>query len=458
MNILYLFVVVVIAALMAGAGVFIARRERAEVEFIFPKRTLNTLSSIATLVASAAGVWILFTPVETTIQFGVIALGGYALGQALPLILIAILGVRVLRLMPQTTSLPQWAQERYGKRMASAVLVICLFYMFIFLTAELTAIGKAVSVLAQIPLSITVPIIAVATWAYTNRGGFRAVVFTDKIQLSILVPLLILIFLFVLLQTKEAPEVTLRTTYLPGWTFALTLIIAIVAAQLFNQSLWQRAYACRNDKTLRISFFIAGLAMVPLIFLAGSFGFLIGDLSPRHPETAMFELMNSLAPIWLILLLLILAVLLVMSSLDSLLNALAGLIVQPLLSQRNSPTASASKVIGISRWATSIITILAILVAVPGYSVLYLFLVADMLCAGMAFPLFYGLYNKKINEVGALFGCIGGIAAGILFMPKPDFSPLIVHPLGSGWLESFLAASLVSCLLTLCITRFSRPS
>jgi len=456
MNVLYLFVIVVIAGLMAGAGVFMAKREGAGLEFIFPKRTLNTLTSIATLVASAAGVWILFTPVETTIQFGIIALGGYALGQALPLILIAILGVRLLRLVPQTISLPQWAQERYGKKMAGAVLIVSLFYMFIFLTAELTAIGKAVSVLAQIPLSVTVPIIAIATWAYTNRGGFRAVVLTDKIQISILVPLLLLVFLFVLLQTKEPPTVALRTTYLPGWTFALTLIIAIVAAQLFNQSLWQRAYACRNDRTLRISFLIAGIAMIPLIFLAGSFGFLIGDLSPRHPETAMFELVNSLAPVWLILLLLILAVLLVMSSLDSLLNALAGLIVQPL--QPNSHTASGSKVIRISRWATSIITILAILVAIPGYSVLYLFLVADMLCAGMAFPLFYGLYNKKVNETGALFGCAGGITAGILFMPKPDFSPLIPHFLGSGWLESFLAASLVSGVFTLLIAKFNRPS
>ena len=82
----------------------------------------------------------------------------------------------------------------------------------------------------------------------------------------------------------------------------------------------------------------------------------------------MFELVNSLAPVWLILLLLILAVLLVMSSLDSLLNALAGLIVQPLqplLKQRNSHIESSSKVIRISRWATSILTILAILVAVP---------------------------------------------------------------------------------------------
>ena len=458
MNIFYLFAVVVVAGLMAGAGVFMAKREGAGLEFIFPKRSLNTLASIATIVASAAGVWILFTPVETTIQFGIIALGGYALGQALPLILIAVLGVRLLRLMPQTTSLPQWAQERYGRKMASAVLVICLFYMFIFLTAELTAIGKAVSVLAQIPLSITVPIIAIATWAYTNRGGFQAVVFTDKIQLSILVPLLILVFLFILLQTKEMPAVAFRTTYLPGWTFALTLIIAIVAAQLFNQSLWQRAYACRNDKTLRVSFLIAGIVMIPLIFLAGGFGFLIGDLLPRHPETAMFELVNSLAPVWLILLLLILAVLLVMSSLDSLLNALAGLIVQPLIKQRNSHIESNSKVIRISRWATSILTILAILVAVPGYSVLYLFLIADMLCAGMAFPLFYGLYNKRINEASALFGCVGGIAAGILFMPKPDFSPLIPHFLGSGWLQSFLAASLVSCALTLLIAKLNRPS
>ena len=391
--------------------------------------SLGFFSSVATLVASAAGVWILFSPPQAAGWAGLKGLSGYALGQAAPFFVLAILGTRLLKMLPQGYSLPTWANTRYGRGAALFALVVCFFYMGIFLAAELTAIGTAAVLIADIPRWLTVVAVAFGTWLYTNRGGFGSVVWTDKIQFAILLPLLILMFVFVLVSLPEHiqsdQDFVLTETLFPqfGAGFGVTLFIAILAAQVFNQTLWQRAYACRNERVMRWSFFSAGLLIIPIILIAGSFGIFALRLNilADTAETELFLVMAQLAPEWLLLLLLLVAILLVMSSLDSLLNALAECATEFV----SGPAAAADKSSAYIRYAvTSVLALLAALVAMRGYSVLYLFLLADLICAGTVFPLFYGLYKKSFSQSHMLVSAACGILCGLVFMISPSFGPL----------------------------------
>ena len=456
----YLGVFILTAAATLISSLLLRKKEKNEKDFLFLNRSLGIFPAVATLVASAAGVWILFTPVEATVNFGMLALIGYALGQALPFVIIAFLGTRLLNVLPEGKTLPEWAQIRYGRKTGLLILTICFLYMLLFLTAELTAIGKVISILTEVPLSITVPIIALSTWFYTVRGGFRAVVFTDGIQFCILLPIIVLIFLIIVFQTEPFiinrlwDSDLLSISHKPGWAFGCTLIIAIIAAQLFNQSLWRRVYACRDLPTMRNAFFISAIITFPLILIVGGFGFIAYDMGfTKDAETGLFQLMNALAPPWALMFLIIAAVVLVMSSMDSLLNSLAELTVQEMTNRGHGLTNMRK----MSRYSITFFAVAASLLALPGYSVLYLFLIADMLCAGTVFPLFYGLYSRANNQRAVLFGAASGIVSGIFFMPRPDFiTPLIAHPFGSGWLQSFIAAVVVSLLVTLYVSRRKR--
>ncbi len=392
--------------------------------------SLGFFSSVATLVASAAGVWILFSPPQAAGWAGLKGLSGYALGQAAPFFVIAILGTRLLKMLPQGYSLPTWANIRYGRGAALFALVVSFFYMGIFLAAELTAIGTAAVLISDIPRWLTVGAVAFGTWLYTNRGGFGSVVWTDKIQFAMLVPLLILMFVFVLVSLPEHiqsdQDFVLTETLFPqfGAGFGVTLFIAILAAQVFNQTLWQRAYACRNERVMRWSFFSAGLLIIPIILIAGSFGIFALRLNilADTAETELFLVMAQLAPEWLLVLLLLVAILLVMSSLDSLLNALAECATE-FVSGRAA--AAAGKSSAYIRYAvTSVLALLAALVAMRGYSVLYLFLLADLICAGTVIPLFYGLYKKSFSQTHMLVSAVCGILCGLVFMISPSFGPL----------------------------------
>jgi len=76
--------------------------------------------------------------------------------------------------------------------------------------------------------------------------------------------------------------------------------------------------------------------------------------------------------------------------------------------------------------------------------VLYLFLLADLLCSAAAFPVFYGLFSRKHDGFTATTSTITGLIAGLFFFPAPGDKPTFL-------LESFLLAAFVPVVTTVLI-------
>ncbi len=222
-------------------------------------------------------------------------------------------------------------------------------------------------------------------------------------------------------------------------------MIAIIAAELFNQGNWQRVYACKDDQTVRRAFLGSALVILPLLFLSGLLGVIAAGFN-LSGTTAFFDLLQVLAiPSWLLGAVVLLAVALVMSSLDTLLNGISAVFTVDLLRLSHRP----EQVLMISRILTVAVGIPAVAIASQGYSVLYLFFVADLICAALLFPIIFSFYNRYQSASNAFISSVAGIAIGALFFPKPDFSPLFAVPGGGDLLNSFAAALLSSTLITL---------
>jgi len=69
---------------------------------------------------------------------------------------------------------------------------------------------------------------------------------------------------------------------------------------------------------------------------------------------------------------------------------------------------------------------LVFILASKGYSILYLFLLADLLCCAAVFTIFYGFFSKKIDTKLAAFSIFCGLLFGLLFFPSPDFQSSIL--------------------------------
>ncbi len=456
-----LVVTIATTAIFTLLGLFYVSRQQQDLEsYTTSRNSTNTRAMVATMVASGMGAWILFAPPEAaSVMGGLSALVGYALASALAVALFAILGPRLRHLMPQGHSLTEYARHRYGKPMYWLTEAITLFYMFVYLAAELTAIAKALQLLADVPLGATALVIMVAVLVYTLYGGLSASIYTDRLQFFVVLPLLLVAFVAAVASlggwgaaTLPVVQATPELTSLAnpdGQKFGLTLIIAIVAAEIFNQGNWQRIYAAKNNSVLRGAFLAASfLFILPMVVIAGLLG-LFATQFGLAGDTAYFALLQQLqAPGWLLGLVMVLAVSLVMSSIDTLLNGMASLFTQDVL--QLNPATNRRRVLNLSRLLMIVAALPAVWIASQGLSVLYLFFVADLVCAGAVFPLLLGLYSRRIGGMNALVSSIVGIAAGALFFPKPDFSPLVAGlPGGGDLLMSFGAALLVSTVVSL---------
>lgn len=444
--------------LYLAVGVAVVRgRVRSAEDYVSARYTAGAWETGASLFAAGLGAWILFSPPEAAARTGIVALGGYALGSALAIGAFLWVGPRIRELLPQGHALTEFALHRFGRGMHALVLGVTAFYMFIYLTAELTAAGHAVNALTGIPRPAAVLVVLLATLAYTAYGGLRATLATDVVQAAVLVPLLLLVTAALTAAAgglshitaalgQRAPEL-LDPASPAGWQTALTLVIAILGANLFNQGTWQRVWVCRDLRTLRAALAWSALATLPVIVLAGWIGLLAqagGVL--KNPSAALFDLMAAQAPGWVTLAVLVLAITLVMSTADTLLNALVSLfaVEAARLGYRGG------RLLSLSRWWTLLPAALAAAVAIRGYSVLYLFLIADLVCVAAAVPTFYGLYRARLSGPAAALTGLAGMVAGAWLFPDPGFTR-------GNLLLSFILAGAVPLVLCALAGRFSAP-
>lgn len=434
------------AAAFAIAGMAYARRYRGNLEeYIVARNSQGSVATIMTLLASSLGAWILFSPAQAATWGGLAAVIGYALGSMSPRIAMIPLGKRMRELMPNGHSLTEFLILRYGRPMYWLTLAIMVFYMFIALTAELTAIGKLVQLLAPVPLWVSAAIVMVATLIYTTYGGLRASIFTDKMQVIIIIPLVAALIGIgwqvtggigpVTERLQETAPRLLDLGDFAGIKAGLTFFFAILLTGIFHQGNWQRIYSAKDIPSMRRGFLLGGVLVVPFIFIMGLFGLAFVALTPDGDDSvALFAVILSEIPMWLAVALIPLGIALVMSSVDTGISAISSIVAVDV--SRAVPTATPAKLMRLARWLVVLMSIPALFVAAQGYSVLYLFLLADLLCAAAAFPVFYGLFSRSHDGFSAMAGTLAGLVAGLVVFPMPG-APMTYL------LESFLLAAVV---------------
>lgn len=449
------------AILFAVPGLIYARRKQDKLDdFLVARNSQSSWATLLTLLATTMGTWILFGPAQAATWGGIGAITGYALGALAPRLIMIPLGKRIRELMPEGHTLTEFVFNRYGRSVYGFVLAIMLFYMFIGLTASLTAIAKMVALLSPVPLWTTAAIVMFTTLVYTLYGGLRVTIFTDRVQMLVILPFLALLIAFGWMATggigpaiaglqEKAPHL-IDPWDINGLKSGLTFFIAVVLTGLFYQGTWQRIFAARDNKVIRNGFILSGVLSFPIIFIMGLFGLAFVGLGlPGDGSVALFSVLLDSIPLWFAIGLLPFGLALIMSSADSTISGLTSILVVDL--RRLLPKMSGRRLLVLSRWLIILLSLPVLLVASQGYSVLYLFLLADLLCCAAAFPVFFGFYNARYHSFNAVVSIIGGLISGLWLFPMPG-EPMTYL------LESFLLASLVPVLVSLLLLLLPNPN
>ena len=453
-------VVAICAAFLAlGVGYAWRRRRQSVEDYTISRNHAPVNVGIATLVASMFGTWVLLSPGETGANFGIIALVGYALGMAGIPVMFMFVGPRIRQLMPNGHSVTEYVRHRFGMAPFVAIFVVIIFVIGIFITAEMTAITAAVSILTGSPAWATAAAVGLVVIAYTAYGGLRVSIFTDRIQFWVLLPaLLLLVIVGAALITGRGvwdaagPANLLSVTRADSYFFGLVLIIGIITSNAFHPGMWQRVYTVESQRSLNRSLWGAAAVAIPLTFVMGMTGIAAvgnGSVAPfQYPQVAaaLFSLATDLFPLWMHFLMLVCALMLAMSTLDTLMNGLASGMAADLA----GVGVSRGLLLSLARAVTVVVAVPAIIVAAQGFSVLYVFLIADLIGAAIAVPMLAGLYSRRMPGWGVLLAGGVGIVIGALYYPTTDLlTPwALTAPFGGQMFFAFGSALVVASAIT----------
>ena len=123
------------------AGIYYSKKYQGINNYLVANRNIGIFSLTTSLVASALGTWVLFGPSSAATWGGIGAVIGYALGTAFPLFILMYLGERFRKLYPRGKPFIEAIRIRFGKKLFKLILLLSIFYMTIFLIAEVTAVS-----------------------------------------------------------------------------------------------------------------------------------------------------------------------------------------------------------------------------------------------------------------------------------------------------------------------------
>ena len=426
MNIILVISLFVVCLGFMSFGYFLSRGKISQSAFLVSDRNINAFSLTFSLTASCFGIWILIGPAEASTWGGVGAVIGYAAGQSFVFLYFSKIGEKIRKILPNAKSLTEVIQKRYDQKVLKLVLILTILYLYVYFCAEVTAISKVVNLILGIPLWLTAALTIISTLIYSLKGGLKISIITDKFQFWIIIIFLIIIF-FILNHKIDflSPDVIIKSNLsieFSGFTAGITFFIAVFATNLFDQGIWQRVYASKNIDVLKKGFIAAFCIVFITILLLGLVGIYASiNEKIKDPSTIIFSLLINKDYLLLNLLILILSLTLVLSSLDTLIASISSLFVIHSNKFIKKKNINYFYITGGIILAGS-----AFYISSKGMSVLYLFLLADLLCCAAAIPIFYGFYNKKIRHYDVFKAIIFGIILGLLLFPSIDFSESIL--------------------------------
>ena len=448
-----LILVTIISLIFVVLGIYHSKKYQGLNNYLIADRNVGLFSLTMSLTASALGAWILFGPASASTWGGVGAIIGYSLGTAFPMFFLIFLGKKIRKEFPKGSSLIEFMRKKFGKSLFKLILLMTIFYMFIFLCAEVTAVAVLINYISGTDLWMTALIVLLSTLAYTLYGGLKASMFTDNIQMIVIGILLLISFIYIYSFTgsqfsfkfiRENNPHLLSSSYVPGYTAGLTFFIAVAATNLFHQGNWQRVYAAKNFDTLKKSLIISFFIIIPIVFYMGFTGMVAFSIEPNiRPDLGFFSLLLKEQTILLSLFIVILGLSLTISTVDTLINAISSLIVVDGKATFN--LRKKTNYLKLSKILILFLSIISFIIASRGFDILYLFLLADLFCCAFVLTVFYSFYKKNITEKIAYTSIVIGLAGGFLIFPIPDFSKSllfgIIIPIES--LSPFISQSLL---------------
>jgi Na+/proline symporter len=343
----------------------------------------------------------------------------YAFSSACPLLIFAALAPVIRRKCPEGFVLTEWTRQRFGVPTALYLGAMTLLTLFLYMVAELSAIGQVVTALTGMYGLPVMIVQCVITTIYTSLGGFTISFMTDNVQGTMVIGLIIIATITIGTHVDIQPDLIASSGLLEpsliGWQILYVLPVAILTNDFFLANYWLRAFASKTDKDLWIGISIAVVVILIILILVGFTGLIAawsgaypGDPPVEDGSVAFFLLLATL-PSWVIGIVLVMVVTLSTAAFDSLQSAMVS-------SASNDIFRNKLNVWWI-RGMVVLIIIPVVVIAIQAPGILQIYLVTDLLSAATIPVLVVGLSERFYFWRGfeVVVGGLGGILTVFIF-------------------------------------------
>ncbi len=443
---------VLLGALWIALGVYWGRKAKNMDGFMLAGRNVGLAFGTATIMATWVTSNTTMLAPQFALELGIWGMLAYSTA-AFGMFLFAPLAKRIRHLMPAGYTAGDFIRLRYGKVAWIVYLIISLFYALTWLISMGMAGGILMNALAGIPYETGLTVILFVCVTYTLFGGLYAVIGTDYIQ-SVIILIGVVVVGVAVMTTLDFTTVyteirtdrpMLLNALMPAAIVAVFNNLLFGLGEVFHSNVWwSRAFALR-DKLGMKAYTLAGFLWLPVPVAAGfialtsnTLGINVSSPDMVGPLVAAHVLGKAGAIVVFAVFFCSLA-----SSLDSLLASTSDVITEDIYRKLINPRATERQLRRVSIAIILGLGLLAWLACLPRMGTLatVLFFAGPMV-GSMIWPIATGLFWKKANAKGAVWGMLLGTTCGL------------ISYFAIGWYAASLVGAAVSMIVVLLCTHF----
>jgi len=360
----------------------------------------------------------------------------------------AVLAPRFTRVRELT--LPAFMETRYRSPAARAVAAaIILVATVVYVQAQIVAGGIVANVAFGVPVRWGMVGFTLVLLVYTTLGGMLAVVYTDLLQLAIMVlgaavavPLAIRQVggvepLFTLVEGVN--PLTFTWQAMPG-ALLFTMGLAFLLGSVSSPAQLVRLYAMRDMRTIRRGVLLGIVLITGMNLMVFVLSLAAVVLFPALPtgDLAMPMIARSVLPPFLGALVLAAVTAAMMSTVDSLLIVAGSALSLDIYQRLLDPGASPRRMAWVGRSGVVLVGTAPVLLLLSGVGegelVQFIVLLFTGLMASAFFaPVVLGVYWRRATREGALAAMVGGVTVTFLW---EAVGPAALDPVLPGFLAS----------------------
>ncbi len=337
--------------------------------------------------------------------------------------------VRIRKLMPAGYTLPQAIQKRFqDKKTHLAFLVVFFGYQFGAIIINALAGGTLLHAVSGININVAIVGMSVIALSYSLLGGLKASVFTDVIQMFIILIVALVLIPLCLFKTGGLSTLSMGLSGVDGahgnlfdpwiaFAMGIPMTVSLLAGPFGDQMFWQRAFAVREDAVKR-TFIYGGIlfGVVPIVLsLLGFIGAALvreGAIEVSDPQMVAPLVIAYLLPKAAVYVFCLMAFAGLCSTMDSALCAASSLGTVDIYKRYFNPNAEDHQILRLSRWFMLLTAVAGTGVALLQPKLLWVFLSYGALASAGLFPTVLALCWKRLSANGAFWAVSLSILLG----------------------------------------------